>query len=77
MEMEYFVPPEEAGKWFEYWCEERMNWYLNLGIPEEKIRLRPHDADELSHYSSGTSDIEFMFPLGVGGTRRSCKPRGL
>ena len=66
MEMEYFVPPEEAGKWFEYWCEERMNWYLNLGIPEEKIRLRPHDADELSHYSSGTSDIEFMFPWGWG-----------
>ena len=66
MEMEYFVPPEEAGKWFEYWCEERMNWYLDLGIPEEKIRLRPHDADELSHYSSGTSDIEFMFPWGWG-----------
>ncbi|MEC7531556.1 MAG: glycine--tRNA ligase, partial [Actinomycetota bacterium] len=66
MEMEYFVPPEEAGKWFEYWCEERMNWYLDLGITEEKIRLRPHDADELSHYSSGTSDIEFMFPWGWG-----------
>jgi len=66
MEMEYFVPPEEANKWFEYWCEERMNWYLDLGIPQEKIRLRPHDADELSHYSSGTSDIEFMFPWGWG-----------
>ena len=37
MEMEYFVPPEEADKWFEYWCEERMNWYLNLGIPAEKL----------------------------------------
>ena len=66
MEMEYFVPPDEADKWFEYWCEERMNWYLNLGIPQDKIRLRPHDADELSHYSSGTSDIEFMFPWGWG-----------
>ena len=43
-----------------------MNWYLDLGIPEEKIQLRPHDADELSHYSSGTSDIEFLFPWGWG-----------
>lgn len=66
MEMEYFVPPQEANKWFEYWCAERMNWYLDLGIPQEKIRLRPHEADELSHYSSGTSDIEFLFPWGWG-----------
>ena len=64
MEMEFFVPPNEANEWFEYWCEERMNWYLDLGIPKEKIQLRPHDADELSHYSSGTSDIEFLFPWG-------------
>lgn len=64
MEMEYFVPPEEAGKWYEYWCEERMNWYLNLGMTKEKVRLRPHDTDELSHYSSGTSDVEYEFPWG-------------
>jgi glycyl-tRNA synthetase len=64
MEMEYFVPPAESKKWYDYWCEQRMNWYLDLGIPAEMIRLRPHDADELSHYSSGTSDVEFTFPWG-------------
>ena len=64
MEMEYFVPPEEAGKWYEYWCEERMNWYLDLGMTKDKVRLRPHDDDELSHYSSGTSDVEYEFPWG-------------
>jgi len=64
MEMEYFVPPDEADKWYEYWCNERRQWYLDLGIPEEELRLRPHDADELSHYSSGTSDVEFLFPWG-------------
>jgi glycyl-tRNA synthetase len=64
MEMEYFVPPADSKKWYDYWCEQRMNWYLDLGIPAEMIRLRPHDADELSHYSSGTSDVEFTFPWG-------------
>jgi glycyl-tRNA synthetase len=64
MEMEYFVPPADSKKWYDYWCEERMTWYLDLGIPAEMIRLRPHDADELSHYSSGTSDVEFTFPWG-------------
>ncbi len=66
MEMEYFVPPEEADKWYKYWCEERMTWYINLGIPEGQLRLRPHDQDELSHYSSGTSDVEYLFPWGWG-----------
>jgi glycyl-tRNA synthetase len=64
MEMEFFVPPAESAKWYEYWCAERMNWYLELGIPAESLRLRAHDDDELSHYSSGTSDVEFMFPWG-------------
>ena len=64
MEMEFFVPPAESAKWYDYWCKERMNWYLELGIPADMIRLRPHDADELSHYSSGTSDVEFTFPWG-------------
>jgi glycyl-tRNA synthetase len=66
MEMEYFVPPDEADKWYEYWCHERRQWYVDLGIPDDKLRLRPHDADELSHYSSGTSDVEFLFPWGWG-----------
>jgi glycyl-tRNA synthetase len=64
MEMEYFVPPAEAGKWYEYWCAERMQWYVDLGMPPELLRLRPHDPDELSHYSTGTSDVEFLFPWG-------------
>jgi glycyl-tRNA synthetase len=64
MEMEYFVPPEEGPRWYEYWCQERFNWYLELGMPADRLRLRPHEADELSHYSSGTSDIEYLFPWG-------------
>ncbi|MDQ1424040.1 MAG: glycyl-tRNA synthetase [Acidimicrobiaceae bacterium] len=64
MELEFFVPPSESNQWYEYWCAERLHWYEALGIPSEKLRLRAHDADELSHYSSGTSDVEFLFPWG-------------
>ena len=66
MELEFFVPPDEAHQWYEYWMKERFQWYLDLGIPEEQIRMRAHDDDELSHYSSGTSDVEFLFPWGWG-----------
>jgi glycyl-tRNA synthetase len=66
MEMEFFVPPADGPKWYEYWCDERLNWYINLGIPADLLRMRAHDADELSHYSTGTSDIEFKFPWGWG-----------
>jgi glycyl-tRNA synthetase len=66
MEMEYFVPPDDSARWYEYWCQERYRWYTDLGIQEEKLRLRPHDADELSHYSIGTSDVEFLYPWGWG-----------
>jgi glycyl-tRNA synthetase len=64
MEMEYFVPPDEGDQWFEYWCKERFDWYVEHGIPEADLRLRPHDADELSHYSTGTADVEYRFPWG-------------
>jgi glycyl-tRNA synthetase len=64
MEMEYFVPPAESTAWHDYWIQERYRWYLELGMPEEKLRLRPHGADELSHYSLATSDVEFLFPWG-------------
>jgi glycyl-tRNA synthetase len=64
MEMEFFVPPNEAQQWFEHWLEQRMNWYVNLGLRPDHLRLRPHDADELSHYSSATSDVEYLFPIG-------------
>ena len=66
MEMEYFVPPAESPKWFDYWIEERYSWYQALGIDKSKIRIRHHDPDELSHYSTGTADIEFLFPWGWG-----------
>jgi len=66
MEMEFFVPPDEAPQWFEYWVTERFNWYVEHGIHESKLRIRPHDPEELSHYSAGTSDIEYAFPWGWG-----------
>ena len=66
MEMEFFVPPAESAKWFEYWVDHRYNWHIEHGIPSEKLIVRPHEADELSHYSTGTSDIEFEFPWGWG-----------
>ena len=64
MEMEFFVPPEEAPRWYEFWCQARYDWYVRLGIRPDHLRLRPHDPDELSHYSSGTSDVEYLFPIG-------------
>jgi len=66
MELEFFVPPAEADGWFGYWCERRLEWYAQLGIPREMLRLRPHERDELSHYSVATSDVEFAFPWGWG-----------
>ncbi|MGH9302746.1 MAG: glycine--tRNA ligase, partial [Acidimicrobiales bacterium] len=66
MEMEYFVPPAEGPTWHEYWCAARMAWFTELGMDPESLRLRHHEAQELSHYSAGTSDIEFRFPWGWG-----------
>ena len=64
MELEYFVPPVESAKWHEYWVAERLGWHVRYGVREENLRARPHDADELSHYSSATSDIEYRYPMG-------------
>jgi glycyl-tRNA synthetase len=64
MEMEFFVAPDEAQHWFEHWLAERELWYTGLGIRPDHLRLRAHDAEELSHYSSGTSDVEYLFPIG-------------
>ena len=66
MEMEFFVPPEDADRWFEYWCDERVRWFVEYGIPGSRLRLRPHDAEELSHYSAATADVEFDYPWGWG-----------
>ena len=64
MEMEFFVPPDEVDEWYRKWIEIRRDWYLDLGIRPDFLMVRPHEADELSHYSSGTSDIEYLFPIG-------------
>jgi glycyl-tRNA synthetase len=64
MEMEFFVPPDEAERWYEYWIEARLNWHLGLGLRREQLRVREHTAEERSHYSSGTSDIEYLYPIG-------------
>ncbi len=64
MELEFFVPPDDAQRWFEHWLGERERWYVELGLRSDHLRLRAHDPDELSHYSSGTSDVEYLFPIG-------------
>jgi len=64
MEIEYFVRPETADEWFDYWLEERRKWYLNLGIREENLRLRPHSDEELAHYARKCYDIDYNFPMG-------------
>jgi glycyl-tRNA synthetase len=64
MEMEFFVAPDEAPRWFAHWLSERERWYLELGLRPDHVRLRAHEQDELSHYSSGTSDVEYLFPIG-------------
>jgi glycyl-tRNA synthetase len=64
MEMEFFVPPQEAEEWFAYWVKERHRWYIRNGLRESHLRIRPHTEDELSHYSSATSDIEYLLPIG-------------
>ncbi len=64
MEMEFFCRPEEAGEWFRYWLDARFNWYVDLGMNSDNLRLRDHEADELSHYSAATADVEYRFPWG-------------
>jgi len=64
MEMEYFVPPDEAAEWHRYWIEERMGWYRKYGLRESMLRAREHGEEERSHYSSATSDLEYRYPIG-------------
>ncbi len=64
MELEFFVPPAEADQWFAYWTAERLRWYRELGIPEDRLRLRQHEPEELAHYAKATADVEFLFPWG-------------
>ncbi|MGB9707207.1 MAG: glycine--tRNA ligase, partial [Microgenomates group bacterium] len=66
MELEYFIKPEEkeAEEWFEFWKNERLNWYLNLGIKKENLRFREHEKKEKAHYARKAVDIEYKAPFG-------------
>jgi glycyl-tRNA synthetase len=64
MEIEYFCRPEQAGEAHERWIQDRLSWYLSLGLNKERLRLRMHAKDELAHYAAGCSDIEYLFPFG-------------
>jgi glycyl-tRNA synthetase len=64
MEMEFFCRSEEAEDWYQYWLRERYGWYVDLGMQEENLRLRPHGKDELAHYAAGCSDVDYRFPWG-------------
>jgi glycyl-tRNA synthetase len=66
MEMEFFCKPGSDEQWHRYWIRQRYDWYRALGIREENLRIRPHATDELSHYSKGTVDVEYRFPMGWG-----------
>ena len=66
MEMEYFCDPADSIAQHEYWKQERLAWYHSLGVRPDRLRLRDHDPEELSHYSSATSDIEYLYPWGWG-----------
>ena len=66
MEIEFFCKPGTNLEWFSYWKDYMKNWLLNMGVREESMRIRDHEASELSHYSNATSDFEFLFPFGWG-----------
>ncbi len=67
MEMEFFCRPADAAEWHRYWIDERQRWYAEtIGIDPVRMRIRDHEPEELSHYSAGTSDIEYEFPWGWG-----------
>jgi glycyl-tRNA synthetase len=66
MEIEFFCHPDSSQQWYEKWRDDRFAWYQKLGLKSDNLRLREHDKDELSHYSTGTSDVEYKFPWGWG-----------
>jgi glycyl-tRNA synthetase len=66
MEIEFFCHPGTSREWYQRWRDARFQWYKDLGIKSDKLRLREHEKDELSHYSIGTSDVEYLFPWGWG-----------
>jgi glycyl-tRNA synthetase len=63
MEMEFFCPPDDALKWYDFWKHERMKWWYSLGVKKENLKFRDHEQSELSHYSKATVDIEYLYPF--------------
>ncbi|QGJ69250.1 Glycine--tRNA ligase [Planctomycetales bacterium 10988] len=63
MEIEFFCHPDESQKWYQFWRERRFEWYIKMGLASDRLQLREHDPEELSHYSCGTADIEYAFPF--------------
>ena len=63
MEIEFFCHPDSSADWYQFWRDRRMAWYRELGLSGERLILREHDPDELSHYSTGTADVEYAFPF--------------
>ncbi len=66
MEMQYFVAPGTQDRWFEYWREQRWNWFQRIGLPERKLSWHEHQGDELAHYASAAFDVQYEFPYGPG-----------
>ncbi len=70
MEIEFFIHPEEAAEWYQYWRDTRFRWWQSIGLAGENLTLREHDQDELAHYAkegAGTSDVEYRFPFTAPG----------
>jgi glycyl-tRNA synthetase len=65
-EMEFFLPPAQNEHWYKYWVAERSSWYSDFGIDPARLRLREHARDELAHYSTGCTDVEYQYPFGWG-----------
>ena len=66
MEIEFCCKEEDAAEWKQYWTDKRLDWYINLGLRKDFLRLRPHEPDELAHYAKSTTDIEYLYPWGWG-----------
>jgi glycyl-tRNA synthetase len=64
MEMEFFCHPDESEKWFEYWVDERHDWFRSIGVKPDRLRIRPHEKNELAHYAKACSDVEYEMPFG-------------
>jgi glycyl-tRNA synthetase len=66
MEMEYFCPPDQWEKWYQYWVQTRHDWYVEMGVKKDNLRLRQHAKEDLAHYSNACTDVEYLFPFGWG-----------